>query len=273
MTQKNPGAEDLGEPDGVYNSSQPGSWSKAWQTDPMGGALSDHWPDLIATFRSRAPLGSMAPDFKGEVLDGQSVRLSDYRDHKSVLIVFGSLACPPCVTNIRINDPNLVGLYETYGEAVEFLYLYTREGHPGSKIVPHTTMEDKRQNARRLKAEEGITFPIVIDDVEGTIQRSFVHPHFNNPVFLINRAGIVTYKSAWLDASELPQVLEDQVLWDRRAQTDATIKKSYSERIRPLREPYDVNCNKRIKRLMDDIGLPQIAMGAIPGIDSEKTGG
>ncbi len=63
------------------------------------------------------------------------------------------------------------------------------------------------------------------------------------------------------------------MLWDRRAQTDATIKKSYSERIRPLREPYDVNCNKRIKRLMDDIGLPQIAMGAIPGIDSEKTGG
>ncbi len=273
MKQENPDDENLGEPDGVYNSATPGSWSRAWQMDPMGGALSDHWPDLIATFRSRAPLGSPAPDFSGEVLDGAPLRLSDYRGQKSVLIVFGSLACPPCVTNIRINEPNLVGLYEIFGAAVEFLYLYTREGHPGTKIGPHGTIEDKRRNARRLKAEEGITFPIVIDDMVGSIQRSFVHPHFNNPVFLINRAGIITYKSAWLDASELPQVLEDQEFWDRKTQTDATIKKSYSERIRPLREPYEPDCNKRIKRLMDDIGLPQIAMGAIPGIDSEKAGG
>ena len=259
--------------DGIYNTPKPGSWSRAWQTDPMGGALSEDWPKLIEAFRQRAPLGSMAPDFDGELLDGGRFKLSDLRGKKSVLIVFGCLACPPCVTNIRINQPNLVGLYEQFGGAVEFCYLYTREAHPGKNIVPHASLDDKRRNARELKKAEGITFPIVIDDLEGRIQRAYVHPHFNNPVYLVNRAGVVSYKSAWLDASELPQVLEDQVFWDAKSVTDKTIKKTFSERIRALREPFDPKCNRRIKELMDSIGLPQIAMGAIPGIELEKDGG
>lgn len=265
------GPQDL-DTDGLYNTPKPGSWSRAWQTDPLGGALSADWPKLIEAFRERAPLGSLAPDFDGEVLDDGRFRLSDFREKKSVLIVFGSLACPPCVTNVRINKPNLVDLYARYGERIEFCYLYTREAHPGTKIVPHANLDDKRRNARELKRTEGVTFPIVIDDLNGSIQRAYVHPHFNNPVYLINRAGIVTYKSAWLDASELPQVLDDQSFWDERTVTDKTIKKTFSERIRILREPFEPDCNRRIKALMESIGLPQIAMGAIPGIDSEKAG-
>lgn len=261
---------DITEQEKTYNSASPGSWSKAWQEDPLGGALSEHWPALIETFRGRAPLGTMAPDFDGEILDGGRFQLSGFRGKRSVLIVFGCLACAPCVTNIRVNDPSLVSLYERFGESVEFCFLYTREGHPGTNIVPHASLDDKRRNARRLRDVEQVPFPIVIDDLDGTIQRSFVHPHFNNPVFLINPAGIITYKSAWLDASELPQVLSDQVFWDGRAATDKTIKKSFSERIRPLQEPYNPTCNKRIKSLMEEIGLAQIAMGAIPGVESEK---
>ena len=256
--------------DDLYNTPKPGSWSRAWQTDPLGGALSPEWPQLIEAFRQRAPLGSEAPLFDGEFLDGGRFRLTDFRGKKSVLIVFGSYACPPCVTNIRLNQPNLVDLYQQYEKQIEFCFVYTRESHPGQRIVPHASLDDKRRNARELKRSEGVTFPIVVDDLEGTIQRSFVHPHFNNPVFLVNRAGVISYKSAWLDASELPQVLADQALWDARSVTDKTIKKTFSERIRILHEPFNPDCNRRIKQLMDEIGLPQIAMGAIPGIELEK---
>lgn len=257
-------------PDETYNTPTPGSWSRAWQSDPMGGELNEEWGRLIDTFRSRAPLGSLAPDFEQERLGGGTWRLSDLLGKKSVLIVFGCYACPPCVTNVRTSNPSLVSLYEIYKQDIEFCYVYTREAHPGQKIVPHTSMEDKRRLAQRLQDEEQLTFPLVIDDIEGTTQRSYVDPHFNNPVFLVNRAGIISYKSAWLDSSELPQVLEDQVLWDKRSQTDKTIKKTFSERIRLLHEPFDGNCNARIKRLMGEIGLAQAAMGAIPGVDSEK---
>ncbi len=254
----------------TYNTAHPTSWSRAWQNDPGGGALSAHWEQLIAAFRSRTPLGGLAPTFTGTLLEGGEFRLADHLGKRSVLIVFGSLACPPCVTNIRTATPNLVALYETHREHVEFCYVYTREAHPGRKIGPHASLEEKRANASTLKRLEGITFPMVIDDLDGRIQLSYVDPQFNNPVFLINRAGVVTYKSAWLDASELPQVLDDQVLWDSRSTTDQTIKKSYSERIRPLREPFDPACNRRIKALMEHIGLEQREMGAIPGIGSTR---
>ena len=111
---------------------------------------------------------------------------------------------------------------------------------------------------------------MVIDTLDGDIQQSYVDPRFNNPVFLVNRGGVVTYKSAWLDCSELPQVLEDQVFWDQRSTIDATIKKTCSERIRALREPYDTNCNQRFKTLMQYIGLPETGIGPVPGIDAVK---
>lgn len=254
----------------LYNTPHPVSWSRAWQTDPFGGALSAEWPELIASFRGRTPLGQPAPDFTLDLLEGGQFRLSDYREKKSVLLIFGSLACPPCVTNISTSKPNLVSLYAQYGDAVEFCYVYTREAHPGQKIVPHRSMDEKRANAATLKQLEGITFPLAIDTLDGQTQRTYADLQFNNPAFLINRAGIVVYKTAWLDSSELPQVLDDVVLWDQRSPIDTTIKKTYSERIRPLREPFDPECNARIKRLMEAIGLEQRAMGPIPGIEAEK---
>ncbi len=255
----------------AYNTAEPTSWKEAWQTDPLGG-LSEYWPDLIESFRSRAPLGQPAPGFSGELVGGGEFHLAALRGAKSVLIVFGSLACPPCVTNIRVNDPSLVSLYERFSADVEFCYVYTREAHPGRNIGPHKSLAEKRANATRLRDLEGITFPLVVDTLDGRIQQTYADPRFNNPVFLVNRNGLICYKSAWLDASELPQVLEDQVLWDRHCLTDRTIKKSYSERIRPLREPFDPTCNGRIKTLMETIGLGQHEMGPIPGIESEKAG-
>jgi len=255
-----------------YNTPHPVSWSRAWQTDPLGGALSDQWPELIASFRARAPLGREAPPLRGETLDGPAFDLDAYRGHKSVLVVFGSLACPPCVTNIRTTTPSLVSLYEQYSQAVEFCYVYTREAHPGSRIGAHASMDEKRRNAARLREQEPFPFPLLIDALDGANQLAWVDPQFNNPVFLVNRAGIVVYKSAWLDASELPQVLDDAALWDARSPTEKTIKKTYSERIRPLREPFDSTANARIKKLMDFIGLEQRAMGPIPGVEAERAG-
>jgi len=254
----------------MYNTPHPVSWSRAWQSDPLGGVLSEEWPRLIDAFRAKTPLGGMAPPLRGDTLEGATFDLAAFRDRKSVLVVFGSYACPPCVTNIRTTQPSLVSLYEEHRDAVEFCYVYTREAHPGAKMVPHTSMDDKRRNAARLRAEEPFTFPLVIDTLAGDIQQSWVDIQFNNPVFLVNRAGVVVYKSAWLDASELPQVLADVALWDAKAPLERTIKKTYSERIRPLREPFDATANARIKKLMGDIGLEHRAMGPIPGVEAER---
>lgn len=253
-----------------YNTPHPVSWSRAWQTDPLAGDLSDEWPKLIESFRSRTPLGAVAPACQGELLDGGELDIATLRGKKSVLLVFGSYACPPCVTNINIATPSLNQLHTEFSDTIEFIYVYTREAHPGSVIRPHQSMDEKRAFARRLKERESVRFPILLDTLDGSIQQRFVDPQFNNPVFLINRAGRVTYKSAWLDSSELPQVLADQALWDKKCVTDLCIKKTYSERIRILHEPFDTDCNARIKQLMEEIGMDQQDMGPVPGIESEQ---
>jgi len=255
----------------AYNTAFPVTWGRAWMNDPPGGSLCGHWEGLIKSFRSRAPLGESAPEFSGELLDGGEFRLSGFRGRKSVLLVFGSIACPPCVTNISANTPSLVSLYAQYRDAVEFCYVYTREAHPGRKIGPHTGMGMKKANAAKLRQEEGMTFPLVVDSMEGTIHQSYVDPQFNNSVFLVNRAGIIVYKSAWLDTSELPQVLDDVKLWDERGTTDKAIKKTYSERIRPLREPFDSKSNAKFKWLMEFIGLNPHEMGNLPGLAADAS--
>src|SRR5690606_10841513 len=117
----------------------------------LGGELSDEWPKLIESFRSRTPLGSLAPQCRGPLLEGGEFDLASLRGKKSVLVVFGSYACPPCVTNINRATPNLNGLYEKHRDAIEFVYVYTREAHPGQLITPHVSMDEKFRNARRLK--------------------------------------------------------------------------------------------------------------------------
>lgn len=53
-----------------------------------------------------------APDFELKALDGQNVRLSDYRG-KPVLLTFWGFGCPPC----RAEAPHISQLAEKYKDA------------------------------------------------------------------------------------------------------------------------------------------------------------
>ena len=69
-------------------------------------------------------------DFKLTKLDGKKISLSDYKD-KWLVLETGSLTCPMFVKNInplrdvRAKHPD-----------VEFLVIYVREAHPGSRRGP-----------------------------------------------------------------------------------------------------------------------------------------
>ena len=84
--------------------------------------------------------GEVAPDFTLRTIDGDKLSLSDFEDHKNVMLTFGSATCPMTLGSIGgLND-----LCEKYrGDEVEFLFVYVREAHPGEDLPAHGSLQEK----------------------------------------------------------------------------------------------------------------------------------
>lgn len=86
-----------------------------------------------------------APDISGETLEGNPVKLSDYRGKVVVLNVWGSW-CGPC----REEAKNLQAVADEYKDKdVQFLGINTRDSD--------------KTNAVRFEQEKGVTFPSLFD--------------------------------------------------------------------------------------------------------------
>jgi hypothetical protein len=84
-------------------------------------------PGPAAAPHPSLPVGELAPDFVLCDLDGGHVRLSDYRRRMPVVLEFGSITCP-IVTG---RAAKLDTLARDLEGQVQFLFVYSREEHPG----------------------------------------------------------------------------------------------------------------------------------------------
>jgi peroxiredoxin len=164
----------------------------------------EHLHDTGRTAFTGPEPGEHAPDFKARSLDGETIRLSDYQGKKNVLLIFGSATCPMTAGSIGgIND-----LYDEFrGDEIEFLFIYTREAHPGEETPAHRSMSDKTRAARLLRDEEDMEMPIVIDDLRGTIHRKY--SRLPNPAFLIDKSGRVAFRCMWAKPEILGEAMEE----------------------------------------------------------------
>ena len=80
---------------------------------------------------------------------------------------------------------------------MQFIFLYTREAHPGDNKLHHTSMEQKIRHARDFVDMWGIDRPMYVDDLEGPIHHSY--GLLPNMTWVINSAGRVVYKADWTD--------------------------------------------------------------------------
>lgn len=136
--------------------------------------------EFLATEQGLAK-GEIAPDFELTTLDGERVKLSDYKG-KKVILNFWATWCPPC----RAEMPHMQTYYEDQAAAdnVEILAVnLTKEDHGLEKI-------------KTFKKEYGLSFPIPMDekgeigalyqavtiptsyilDAQGRVQTKFVGP-------------------------------------------------------------------------------------------------
>ncbi|MBG9445224.1 MULTISPECIES: TlpA disulfide reductase family protein [Bacillaceae] len=96
--------------------------------------------------------GSLAPDFELTDMEGNPVKLSDYRG-KAVLLNFWASWCPPC----RAEMPHMEKLYKKYKDK-KFDIL----------AVNLTNTEKNNGDAEKFVKELGLTFKIPMD-VKGTV--------------------------------------------------------------------------------------------------------
>ncbi len=169
--------------------------------------------------------GMPAPDFTVTDLDGKNLRLSDYRGKKHVVFEFGCITAPVFVNDLL----SLNYLHARYrDEDIQFLTVYAREAHPGENYPAHTSFEQKLSHARDLKRLENVQFPVVVDSLEGDAHRLYgLRP---SPAYVVNKEGIIVYKTSWLNPEELELVLSQLVRAEQwRAAGRRPLRQAYSE--------------------------------------------
>jgi len=75
-------------------------------------------------------------------------------------------------------------------------------------VLAHESFEDKLAAARRLRDELGITRPILVDDLEGTVHRAYgLMPNMSG---VLGRGGTILCKAMWTSATRIGEFLERQ---------------------------------------------------------------
>jgi AhpC/TSA family len=173
--------------------------------------------------------GERAPDFTAVTLEGETLRLSDYRGRKNVLLVFGSATCP--MTAAVIGEINALD-DRLRGDAVEFLFIYVRETNPGEHIPAHRSGSDKAAAARLLRDEEEIEMPVLVDDVRGSIHRKY--SKLPSPAFLIDKSGRVAFRSMWANPEELAAALHELLELQEERRVDRAVVRGGEDLSVPL---------------------------------------
>lgn len=94
-----------------------------------------------------------------------------------------------------------------------FIFVYTREAHPGEHFPAHRNFQQKTEQARAFQRLLEVERPILVDDLEGTGHK--LYGMLPNMTYLVGRGGRVLFRSDWTDPPTIRHAL-DYVL-DARA--------------------------------------------------------
>jgi hypothetical protein len=98
-------------------------------------------------------------------------------------------------------------LYEQYGDRVRFVDVLVRQEHPGERRGPYHSYEQKVESACEYKRDEGITWPVLVDGLVGSVHR--IYGSAASPVYLIDTAGRVAFYGVLTHAPTLKQAIDE----------------------------------------------------------------
>ncbi|NQV92874.1 redoxin domain-containing protein [Candidatus Kaiserbacteria bacterium] len=129
-----------------------------------------HGAQATAAFLDNQSADS-APDFSLNSLDGRTIKLSDYKGEKPVILDFFATWCPNCQRDM----PKLSRMYEQYKDQVEVIGVNLRE---------------QEGKVRSFIDSKGIVFPVVLDSA-GQVARGYGVQYTNYHVLIGKDGNIV----------------------------------------------------------------------------------
>lgn len=119
-------------------------------------------------------VGDMAPDFELTTLDGETIKLSEFRGQR-VMLNFWAAWCPPC----RAEMPDMQKFHENKDVVILAVNL--------------VETESSKENVENFIADFGITFPVLLDtDTKvGNLYRIQPIP----TSYMIDSSGRIQYKA------------------------------------------------------------------------------
>ena len=154
--------------------------------------------------------GEQMPDLALTDLDGAPVRLSELWDSR-VVIETGSVTCPMYAKGVT----DMSSLAAQHPDT-RFVVLYVREAHPGEKIGPHETLDQKLEMAGRLHEVHGDERIALVDDLEGTAHG--VLGSLPDMIYVLDPGGEVVFRGDWNDTAALARMLDGTATADQLAQ-------------------------------------------------------
>ena len=83
-----------------------------------------------------------------------------------------------------------------------------RQAHPGGERKAYTSFADKLDAAREYKVFERLAWPVLVDDLEGTVHRVYSR-EMADPSFLIDADGRVSFYCMWTHVPTLAEAIDE----------------------------------------------------------------
>lgn len=143
---------------------------------------------------------------------GKPVKLSDYAG-KWLVIETGSATCSMYTKDIE----DMKKMRAEFPD-VEFVLVYVREAHPGERLGPHKSMDEKIAAARLLGPRYGEHRRILVDGLNGEFHRAY--GAMPDIVYIIRPDGTVHYRCNWATPQGIREALTDRANFHRLENAD-----------------------------------------------------
>ena len=133
--------------------------------------------------------------------DGEEISLRSLADGRPLVLVVGSLTCPLTISTL----PTFSEMNRLYGDRVAFAFIYTREAHPGEHIRQPATLTEKVEHARLLKEFHGVDWPVLVDDLDGTLHHTLDTKQ--NSVHIVGPDGRIVFRALFAGDDEVKNAI------------------------------------------------------------------